>query len=181
MTLYRTNMNKMKTVFLALSILGATTFAQAQAPASSDCNLTKGTDDFSNQPKLSTGFVALQDVQLNIDANGKEFDLFFIIQNPNANCIGEESTALFVFEGGKQKMEIRNTGGDNCQGFFHIILRGGQYTPGNLTKLATKKVASITFSDRNDKKTNVVLTPAQQEVLMKMADCIAKEAKTLGK
>jgi hypothetical protein len=120
-------------------------------------------------------------VQLNIDANGKEFDLFFIINNPAANCIGEESEALFVFEGGKQKMEIRNAGGDNCEGFFHIIMRGGQFTPANLTKLATKKVVTISFSDRNDKKTIVSLQPADQELLMKMADCIAKEAKTLGK
>ncbi len=146
-----------------------------------DCKLIKGTDEFSNAPKLSTGFANLQNVQLNIDANGKEFDLFFIINNPAANCIGEESEALFVFEGGKQKMEIRNAGGDNCEGFFHIIMRGGQYTPANLTKLATKKVVTISFSDRNDKKTIVSLQPADQELLMKMADCIAKEAKTLGK
>jgi hypothetical protein len=60
-------------------------------------------------------------------------------------------------------------------------MRGGQYTPANLTKLATKKVVTISFSDRNDKKTIVSLQPADQELLMKMADCIAKEAKTLGK
>jgi len=164
-------------LFVLLVVLTSNTLQAQQT----DCKLIKGNDEFSNAPKLSTGFVQLQNVQLNIDANGKEFDLFFIINNPAANCIGEESEALFVFEGGKQKMEIRNTGGDNCNGFFHIILRGGQFTPANLTKLATKKVATISFSDRNDKKTIVSLRPEEQELLMKMADCIAKEAKTLGK
>ncbi len=158
-----------------------TSFFGVTAIAQEDCILIKGNDEFSNAPKLSTGFLALQDVQLNIDANGKEFDLFFIIKNPAANCIGEESDALFLFEGGKQKMQLRNTGGDNCNGYFHIIMRGGQFTPSNLTKLASKKVVSITFSDRNDKKTIVTLRPAEQEQLQKMADCIAKEAKTLGK
>ncbi|MCF1713338.1 hypothetical protein L0U88_01695 [Flavihumibacter sp. RY-1] len=160
-----------------LFVLAGNTLSAQQT----DCKLIKGNDEFSNAPKLSTGFANLQNVQLNIDANGKEFDLFFIINNPAANCIGEESEALFVFEGGKQKMEIRNTGGDNCNGFFHIIMRGGQFTPANLTKLATKKVVTISFSDRNDKKTIISLRPEEQDLLMKMADCIAKEAKTLGK
>lgn len=168
----------MRNILAGLFFLLSGTALQAQQ---TDCKLIKGNDEFSNAPKLSTGLVNLQNVQLNIDANGKEFDLFFIINNPAANCIGEESEALFVFEGGKQKMEIRNTGGDNCNGFFHIIMRGGQYTPANLTKLATKKVVTISFSDRNDKKTIVSLRPEEQDLLMKMADCIAKEAKTLGK
>ena len=168
----------MRNILLGISLLLSGSAIQAQQ---TDCKLIKGNDEFSNAPKLSTGFANLQNVQLNIDANGKEFDLFFIINNPAANCIGEESEALFVFEGGKQKMEIRNTGGDNCNGFFHIIMRGGQFTPANLTKLATKKVVTISFSDRNDKKTIISLRPEEQEMLMKMADCIAKEAKTLGK
>ncbi|KYP13398.1 hypothetical protein [Flavihumibacter sp. CACIAM 22H1] len=144
-----------------------------------NCKLIKGNDEFSNAPKLSTGFIQLQNVQLNIDANGKEFDLFFVIQNPAANCIGEESEALFVFEGGKQKMQLRNTGGDNCNGFFHIIMKGGAFTPANLNKLATKKVVTISFSDRNDKKTIITLQPSEQDMLMQLSDCIAKEAKTL--
>lgn len=160
-------------VLFSLLLVFGTVFSQQECP------LIKGTDEFSNAPKLSTGFMSFQDLQLNIDATGKEFDLFFIIKNPNANCMGENSEALFLFEGGKQKMQLRNTGGDNCNGFFHIIMRGGQFTPGNLTKLATKRVVSITFTDRNEKKTIVSLVPEQQEMLLKMADCIAKEAKTL--
>ena len=148
----------------------------AQAPA---CDLKKGTDDFSGKPKISTGFFALQDVQLSIDATGREIDYFFVIRNPAANCIGDQSEAMFLFEGGKQKIELKNTGGDNCNGFFHIILKGGQFTPSAMQKLATKKVVSITFTDRNEKKTIVSLTPQQQELLLKMSDCVAKEAKTL--
>jgi hypothetical protein len=161
--------------------LGFSGFAQDGANAQDSCQLIKGTDEFSNGPKLSTGFLTLSDAQFNIDANGKEFDLFFIIRNPAANCIGDNSEALFVFEGGKQKMTLKNTGGDNCNGFFHTIMRGGQFTPANLTKLATKKVVSITFNDRNEKKTIVVLSPDQQDALMRMAKCIADEAKTLLK
>ncbi len=144
-----------------------------------DCSLQKGTDDFSGQPKLSTGFMDLQGVQLNIDATAKEIDCFFVIQNRAANCIGEGSEALFIFEGGKQKMVLRNTGGDNCNGYFHILMKGGQFTPASLQKLATKKVVSITFSDRNDKKTTIALTPQQQEMLLKASGCVANEAKAL--
>ncbi|HPZ89378.1 MAG TPA: hypothetical protein PLQ32_14795 [Flavihumibacter sp.] len=146
-----------------------------------DCALQKGNDDFSNQPKLFTGFMDLQDVKLNIDATAKEIDYFFVISNRNANCIGEASEALFLFEGGKQKMTLRNTGGDNCEGFFHIMMKNGVTTPSTLQKLATKKVVSITFSDRNDKKTSVVLTPPLQEMLLKVSQCIAAESKTLIK
>ncbi len=161
--------------FTALAIaICLTIAAQAQ-----DCALQKGNDDFSNQPKLYTGFLDLQDVKLNIDATAREIDYFFVIANRSANCIGEQSEALFLFEGGKQKMILRNTGGDNCNGYFHILMKNGVNTPSNLQKLATKKVVSITFSDRNDKKTTIALSPAQQELLMKVSNCIATESKTL--
>ncbi|GAO43669.1 hypothetical protein [Flavihumibacter petaseus] len=164
----------MKLLFLPLLFLITTVQAQ-------DCALQKGTDDFSGQPKLFTGFMELQDVQLNIEANAKEIDYFFVIQNSAANCIGEASEALFVFEGGKQKMTLRNTGGDNCNGYFHILMKGGMYTPTPLQRLSAKKVVSITFSDRNDKKTVVALSTDQQELLMKVSACIARDAKTLVK
>lgn len=161
---------------LLTGMLLCATITQAQ-----DCNLTKGTDDFSGLPKLSTGFMDLQDVKLNIDATGKEIDYFFVISNHAANCIGDQSEALVLFEGGKQKMTLRNTGGDNCNGYFHIVMKGGQFTPAALQKLSTKKVVSITFSDRNDKKTIIALTPAQQDLLLKVSGCVAEQAKTLPK
>ncbi|ULQ53735.1 hypothetical protein [Flavihumibacter fluvii] len=146
---------------------------------SQDCTLKKTTDDFSGMPKVSSGFIDIQGIDLSIDATGKEIDYFFVIRNPATNCIGAESEAVFVFEGGKARMTMRNTGGDNCNGYFHTVMKGGQYTPANVQKLATKKVVSITFSDRNDKKTTISLTTQQQEQLMKLSDCIAKEAKAL--
>lgn len=146
-----------------------------------ECPLQKTTDDFSGMPKLTTGFFDLQGIDLTIDATSKEIDYFFVIHNQAANCIGAESVAVFVFEGGKSSITLRNTGGDNCNGYFHNQMKAGQYTPGNVQKLATKKVVSITFTDRNEKKTTVSLTPAQQEKLMKMSDCIAKEAKAMVK
>lgn len=144
-----------------------------------DCKLQKGTDDFSNQPKLSTGFMEMQGVKLNIDATAKEIDYFFVIGNRAANCIGEASEALFLFEGGKQKMTLRNSGGDNCNGYFHIVLKNGVNIPSNLQKLSTKKVVSITFTDRNEKKTVVALTPEQQEMLLKVSACVAAESRIL--
>ncbi|MFT4022526.1 MAG: hypothetical protein QM664_01935 [Flavihumibacter sp.] len=163
-----------------IAVMTAVAFLSFAARAQ-DCALQKGNDDFSNQPKLFTGFMDLQDVKLNIDATAKEIDYFVVIANRNANCIGEQSEALFVFEGGKQKMTLRNTGGDNCDGYFHILMKNGAVTPGNLQKLCTKKVVSITFTDRNEKKTAVVLTPALQDMLMKVSNCIATESKTLMK
>lgn len=146
-----------------------------------DCVLQKTTDDFSGMPKVTTGFVDLQGVDMSIDATGKEIDYFFVIHNQAANCMGAESLAVFVFEGGKSSITVRNTGGDNCDGYFHMLMKAGQYTPAHVQKLATKKVVSITFSDRNEKKTTISLKADQQIKLMKLSDCIAKEAKTMSK
>jgi hypothetical protein len=166
-------MNLIKTKFFILAML-YTGFAQGQ-----DCALKKTTDDFSGQPKISSGFIDLQGIDLSIDATAKEIDYFFVLHNPATNCIGEASEAVVVFEGGKTKMTMRNTGGDNCNGYFHSVMKGGQYTPGNVQKLATKKVIAITFTDRNEKKTTISLTPQQQEQLLKLSACVAEEAKAL--
>ncbi len=169
--------------FTPMKILSASItlclLAFSHAINAQDCKLQKTTDDFSGQPKLTTGFVDLQGVKLSIDATSKEVDYFFVINNPMANCIGDRSEATFVFEGGKQKLELKNTGGDNCNGFFHITMRSGQYTPTAMNRLSTKKVISITFSDRNGKLTAISLTPQQQDLLMQLTACMAKEAKTL--
>lgn len=163
----------MKTLLLlCCSMVAATVYSQ-------DCQLQKSTDEFSGQPKISTGFMELQNVDLSIDATGKEIDYFFVIHNPLANCIGEESEAVFLLEGGKTKFQLRNSGGDNCNGYFHIIMKGGAYTPSAMQKLATKRVVSITFTDRNEKKTIVSLSEKEQALLMKASDCVAKEAKNL--
>ncbi len=169
---YFTAMNILPVFIVCLSVISMQSRSQ-------DCKLQKTTDDFSGQPKLSTGFVDLQGVKLSIDATSREIDYFFVINNPMANCIGDRSEAIFTFEGGKQKMELKNTGGDNCNGFFHIILRSGQYTPTAMNRLAAKKVETISFSDRNGKLTHITLTPQQQELLMKLTDCVAKEVKQL--
>lgn len=166
-------MKTMKTLLLLCGcLLGGQVFSQ-------DCKLQKSTDEFSGQPKISTGFMPLQSVDLSIDATGREIDYFFVIHNPVANCIGEESEAVFLLEGGKTKFQLRNSGGDNCNGYFHIIMKGGAYTPSAMQKLATKRIVSITFTDRNEKKTIVTLSEQEQEMLMKASDCVAKEAKNL--
>ncbi|ULQ57381.1 hypothetical protein KJS94_04090 [Flavihumibacter rivuli] len=175
----------MKRFPLLLLVVGlffsATTRAQAPVPTAAECPLKKTTDEFSGKPKITTGFFDLGVLKLSIDATGNEIDYFFIVRNQQANCMGENSEAHFIFEGGKQKIEVRNTGGDNCNGFFHYTMKGGAYTPSNLTKLATKKVVMITISDRNDKQTVVSLSPKEQDLLMKLSACVAAEAKTLPK
>lgn len=144
-----------------------------------DCNLKKEKDDFTNKPKLSTGFMEIQDFTLSIDADSKNIDFFFVSKNSGAKCFDENSTAFFTFEGGKLKSEFKNGGGMNCDGAFHMIFRNTSFTPSALTRIATKKTLSIKFTDSNGKPTLIELTPDQQVQLMKNASCIAAEAKTV--
>ncbi|KIC91950.1 hypothetical protein [Flavihumibacter solisilvae] len=161
------------------NLLTAAILISVKLASAQDCKLHRTTDDFSGKPKVTTGFIEFDNAQLTIDATGREIDYFFVIRNRAANCIGDQSEALFQFAGVKTKIELRNTGGDNCNGFFHILMKGGQYTPAAVQKLSKMKVASITFTDRYGKKTIVELSPEQQDILLKASDCIAKEAKTL--
>ena len=144
-----------------------------------DCKLKKGTDDITSKPTLSTGFLTFDTFTLSMDASSKEIDFFFIV-NSGPKCFDLENTNITaVFEGGKQKTEFRNSGGLNCDGIIHIIFRNLSFTQSSLTKLATKKVITLIFTDSNGKATPVSLSPAQQQVLMDNAACIVKESKTI--
>lgn len=144
-----------------------------------DCNLKKGKDEITSKPTLSTGFIPLQDLSLSFDANSKEIDLFFVMNNAAAKCFDEESSITVTYEGGKLKTELKSNGSLNCDGLFHVILKNSQYTPSNLQKLATKKVINIKVISANNKITNINLTPEQQQQLLDKAACIAREAKTI--
>jgi hypothetical protein len=146
-----------------------------------DCNLKKDQDLLTNKPKLSTGFIELDNAILNIEVSGKDIDFFFVIKNKAANCFNDESEVLVTYEGGKLKNEYRNsTGYTNCEGVFHLVFRNSAtYTPSGLQKLIAKKAISFLFTASNGKTTLVALNDAQQKLIVQLATCIAKDAKTV--
>lgn len=146
-----------------------------------DCKLKKTKDQFSQEPKLSTGFVPFSATALSIDADAKEIDfLFSLTTKSEEKCFDDASTISFVFEG-KQKANFRNTGTMNCQGLFHVTFKNLATTPGALQRLATKKITAISLTGNNKTVTTVSLGPQQQQELMDMIACIVKEGKTLIK
>jgi hypothetical protein len=164
----------MKRLLAVLLLAPAFSFAQ-------DCNLKKTKDQFSQEPKLSTGFVPFSSVSLSIDADGKEIDFLFSFTNKSEEkCFDDVSTISFVYEG-KQKANFRNTGTMNCQGLFHVTFKNLATTPSPLQKLATKKLTAIMFTGNNNTVTTVTLGAEQQQQLMDIIACMTKEAKTLIK
>jgi hypothetical protein len=162
----------MKYLFTVLFLLPLLASAQ-------DCKLKKGTDDMTSRPTLSTGFLQFGTFTLSMDAGSKEIDFFFIV-NTGSRCFDVENTNIVaVFEGGKQKTEYKNSGGLNCDGIIHVTFKNLAFTPSNLQKLATKKVISFIFTDSNSKAITIPLNPAQQQMLMDNATCIAAQAKTI--
>jgi hypothetical protein len=147
--------------------------------AAQDCNLKKGVDDITSKPTLSTGFIDLTGTTLSIDVNSKEIDFFFVLDNRAVKCLDEETEATFVFEGGKLKIEFKNSGSMNCDGIFHIIFKNSAYTNSQLNRLAAKKIISIQIKGSNPKPYIIALTPQQQQMLMNNISCVIKEAKTV--
>jgi hypothetical protein len=164
----------MKRLLAFLLLIPAFSFAQ-------DCNLKKTKDQFSQEPKLSTGFVPFSAVSLSIDADAKEIDFLFSMANKSEEkCFDDASTISFVYDG-KQKANFRNTGTMNCQGLFHVTFKNLATTPSPLQKLSGKKVTSIMLIGNNNAVTTITLGAEQQQQLMDMISCIVKEAKTLIK
>jgi hypothetical protein len=142
----------MKYLLTILAVLPFFAFAQ-------DCNIKKTKDQFSQEPKLTTGFVPFSSTTLSIDADAKEIDfLFSIINKSEEKCFDDASTISFVMEG-KQKANFRNTGTMNCEGLFHVTFK-------NLT---TTPITTITLGVQ------------QQKELMDMIACMVKESKSLIK
>jgi hypothetical protein len=164
----------MKYLLTILAILPFFAFAQ-------DCNIKKTKDQFSQEPKLTTGFVPFSSTALSIDADAKEIDfLFSIINKSEEKCFDDASTISFVMEG-KQKANFRNTGTMNCEGLFHVTFKNLATSPGPLQRLATKKITAITLTGNNKSITTVTLGAQQQQELMEMIACMVKESKTLIK
>jgi hypothetical protein len=164
----------MKYLLTILAVLPFFAFAQ-------DCNIKKTKDQFSQEPKFTTGFVPFTSTALSIDADAKEIDfLFSIINKSEEKCFDDASTISFVMEG-KQKANFRNTGTMNCEGLFHVTFKNLANTPGPLQRLASKKITAIVLTGNNKSITTVTLGAQQQNELMEMIACMVKESKTLIK
>lgn len=150
-------------------------FAMAQ-----NCNIQKTKDQFSQEPKLSTGFLELNTGSLSVDADSREIDFFFALKNlTGSKCFDDQSTVSVQFDETRSKLTFRNTGTMNCEGLFHFTFKNAAVPPSALQRLATKKVTSFTLTGSNDAKTVVTLTEEQKQMLMDMVSCMVAEAKTL--
>lgn len=145
---------------------------------SQECKLLKETDPYTKETKLSSGFIEMQQASVNIIADDKEIDFFFIV---NDRCFNDASTVFVYFEGSKVKTTYRNSGSVNCDGYFHFKFRNSATTQSPVQKMATQKIAQFVFTDNTKKQVIVSLLPDQQAVLMKTITCIASEAKSLIK
>jgi hypothetical protein len=166
----------MKQIFIALLLLPLAVRAQ-------DCTLKKETDQFSQEPKLSTGFIpvnaGLDRVLITVDADGKEIVLLFSLKSTaDSRCFDDASTAVVIFEGGT-KLNLRNSGAMNCEGIFQLSFKNVTTTPSALQRFTTKKITSINLT--GNKTTNIVLQDDQKQLLMDKISCLVKEAKTLIK
>ena len=145
-----------------------------------DCKLNRETDQYTKETKISTGFIGLGRGSVTIDANSTEIDIFFSLEGVD-KCFDYNSTAAIFFEGTKLKMINRNGGSMNCEGLFHFIFRNTATTSSLLNKITTQKINHIVFTGNNKKESTVTLSPADQQTLMTLANCLVNEAKTLIK
>ncbi|HYM93577.1 MAG TPA: hypothetical protein VET23_05510 [Chitinophagaceae bacterium] len=161
----------MKIFFAALLFFSFPAFSQ-------NCNLQKEKDPITNEPKISTGFFDLQGASVSIDADSKNIDFFFTLNN-SGKCFDYESSVTVFFEGGHLKTTLRNSGTVNCEGYFHFTFRNTASSPAMLTNLSAKKVISLKFTGTNKTETTVTPTAEQQQTLMALTTCIINESKTL--
>jgi hypothetical protein len=146
--------------------------------AAQDCKVLKDTDPYTKETKLSSGFISLQGGSLTIEADSKEVDFFFIV---NDKCFGDGSTVYIYMEGSKVKTTWRNAGSMNCTGYFHYRYKNTTVTPTVVKKLSTQKITQLIFIGNDKKEVTVTLLPEQQNIVMKAVACMSEEAKTLIK
>ena len=144
---------------------------------SQECHLIKETDPYTRQTRLSTGFIELTGGSLVADADSKEIDIMITFKTDR--CFDDDCTALVYFEGGKQKLSLRNGGTMNCEGLFHFIFRNGPTVNYQLKKMATMTITHMVFTDRNGKTIPVTLSALQQEKLRTALRCFTDEAPKL--
>ena len=162
----------MRLIFI-LFFLAAQTCISAQ-----DCKLNKETDPYTKEKKISTGFILPENASLTIDADKREIDVFFSIEGAD-KCYDNNSTAVIFFEGTKVKLTQRNAGTMNCDGYFHFIFKNAKTPNSTLKKIMEKKVTQIVFTGNNKKETILTLTPADQDAIIKLSNCLVTEAVSL--
>lgn len=146
-----------------------------------DCMLTRETDPFTKETKISTGFFALDGGSVTIDATSTEIDFLFSIEGAD-RCFDNNSTAAIFFEGPKLiKFNTRNGGSMNCEGLFHFIFKNTATPNTLLNRIMTQKINHIFFTGNNKKEVTITLTPNDQQALMALVTCLVNEAKTLIK
>ena len=145
-----------------------------------ECKITRETDPFTKQTKLSTGFIFFDGGSVTIDADSKEIDVLFSIEGAD-KCYDNNSMAFVFFEGVKTKLSSRNGGTMNCEGLFHFVFKNTASTPSLLQKIMTQKINHIIFTGNNKKESSINIGPADQESLITLATCLVTEAKTLIK
>lgn len=152
------------------------------ASAQDSCQLSKETDAFTHQTKISTGFVPFNvngvPLSISVDATKTEVDFFIWIRN-DSRCFDDASTAQVNFDGDRLKANFKNTGSMNCEGAFHINFRNSQTTPTQLKRMMDKKISSIKLTGSDKTVTEISFSEEQKQLLMKMANCVVNQAKSL--
>jgi hypothetical protein len=164
----------MRYIFVFVLLLPIISFAQD----SLNCKLSRETDPFTKEVKVSTGFIELSGASVTVDATKTEIDFLFSIEGAD-RCYDNNSTAVIFFEGTKAKVTVRNGGSMNCEGLFHFIFKNSVSSTSTLTKLTTMKINNIVFTGNNKKEAKIELTPADQQAVMTQANCLVAEAKKL--
>ena len=147
-----------------------------------DCKLSRETDPFTKEIRLSTGFIFIDGGSVTFDADSKEIDVLFSIEGAD-RCFDNNSTAYIFFEGVKSKVTVRNGGTMNCEGLFHFIFKNNATTstPSLLQKLMTQSLDHITFTTTSGKEVVLTVSAADRATVSKMANCLVTEAKTIAR
>jgi len=155
-------------------------FALPLSAFGQDCAIKKTKDQFSQEPKLTTGFIPLSNARLTIDADAKEIHLLFVLgNNGEMKCFEDASTLSIAFDGINTKANLRNGGSMNCDGYFDVVFKNTPSTNTYLNRLTTHTVKSLTFTGNNKTVTVITLSDDQKALLKQLATCMATESKTL--
>ena len=143
--------------------------------AAQECAIKKEKDQFTQQDRVTTGFIPLTNSRISVTADSKELDFFITAGD---KCFDDASTVSLVFEDGRTKTQFRNSGSMNCQGLFHFTIRNTATSNGQLQRLENKKIKSMVLTN-GPTVTSILLNENQQQLLQSAIVCLSKEAKTL--
>ncbi|MDB5252795.1 MAG: hypothetical protein JWP27_1964 [Flaviaesturariibacter sp.] len=146
------------------------------AGAQDTCGLKRDRDPYTKEVRLSSGFIAVGNNKVSIDAVAKEIDFFFMLEP--GKCFDDNATLTVNFEGSRVKQTYRSSGTMNCEGYFHINFRNTPGTSYSLQKLATLRVSSLLFKKEKE-ETTVLLSEDQKNLFRKAVSCVIAQAKGL--